>query len=457
MKKATLLILTLFIFIPLVSVAQEWEFQGIFPADSTHPAQTLTHGLAVDPDGKLWALDYFARGRLPRPELGDTITVQAIFIFNSDGSEAEFSPIMMIELPDAGTDTLRTNARGMRAMHDGNILAAFGATLYLIDYQTGEGLAKMVHPNALSLTSPGADQSGNIYVGTVLADAPIMIYNVIGGEFVFTQNGPSPTGISRTIDVSPDGLRLYYCSPGENAVLMFTREDEFSEFGEVPDTILQGMRVESSMVNRANGNLWVSAGSNTELPNQYPDVDSEWEPFTWYGYDVDADEIVGSITWFNLENSWYGSVDGVLTRVEPWTSGAHGPWPRAVSLDDAGETIYVGHWTYPVVPAIQKWTKTASSVRPDDRAIVESFNLSQNYPNPFNPATEIGFTLINAGMTTLKVYDILGREVTTLVNEHLSAGGYTVTFDASNLTSGTYLYVLESQGQREMKKMMLVK
>jgi hypothetical protein len=60
-------------------------------------------------------------------------------------------------------------------------------------------------------------------------------------------------------------------------------------------------------------------------------------------------------------------------------------------------------------------------------------------------------------MATLKVYDVLGREVTTLVNEHLSAGGYTVTFDAANLTSGTYLYILESQGQRVMKKMMLVK
>ena len=85
------------------------------------------------------------------------------------------------------------------------------------------------------------------------------------------------------------------------------------------------------------------------------------------------------------------------------------------------------------------------------------FELSQNYPNPFNPSTEIKFTLTKGGFTTLKVYNMLGQEVATLVNENLGVGAFKATFDASNLTSGTYLYRLTANGQSISKKMMLLK
>jgi len=86
-----------------------------------------------------------------------------------------------------------------------------------------------------------------------------------------------------------------------------------------------------------------------------------------------------------------------------------------------------------------------------------SYVLEQNYPNPFNPTTNIKFALTNAGFTTLKVYDMLGREVATLVNENLAAGTYNVNFDAANLTTGIYVYELRSGSVKLSKKMMLVK
>ena len=86
-----------------------------------------------------------------------------------------------------------------------------------------------------------------------------------------------------------------------------------------------------------------------------------------------------------------------------------------------------------------------------------SFILSQNYPNPFNPSTVIRFQLSVVGKVTLKVYDILGKEVATLVNGVKNAGNYSVEFNASNLTSGVYFYKLESNGFSEVKKMMLIK
>ncbi|MFZ4621933.1 MAG: LamG-like jellyroll fold domain-containing protein [Bacteroidota bacterium] len=86
------------------------------------------------------------------------------------------------------------------------------------------------------------------------------------------------------------------------------------------------------------------------------------------------------------------------------------------------------------------------------------FALEQNYPNPFNPSTTIGFTLQLSGMTTLKVYDAIGREVVTLANENLEAGVYHQrTFDASQLSSGIYFARLVSGGKIQVRKLMLVK
>ena len=85
------------------------------------------------------------------------------------------------------------------------------------------------------------------------------------------------------------------------------------------------------------------------------------------------------------------------------------------------------------------------------------YSLSQNYPNPFNPRTVISFSLPVVNNATLKVYDVMGREVQTLVNEKLQAGTYEVTFDGSGLTSGVYFYKLMTEGFSETKRMLLIK
>jgi M6 family metalloprotease-like protein len=86
-----------------------------------------------------------------------------------------------------------------------------------------------------------------------------------------------------------------------------------------------------------------------------------------------------------------------------------------------------------------------------------SYKLSQNYPNPFNPATKINFALPKQGFVTLKVYDIIGREIKTLVNEVKQAGYYTVDFNGSSLASGVYFYRIQSGDFISVKRMVLVK
>jgi hypothetical protein len=100
-------------------------------------------------------------------------------------------------------------------------------------------------------------------------------------------------------------------------------------------------------------------------------------------------------------------------------------------------------------------------IRNNNDKIPEHFSLSQNYPNPFNPITTIKFAvapspLERAGVR-LVIYDILGHEITTLVNEQLQPGSYSVTFDASNYPSGVYLYNITTGDFIESKKMVLIK
>jgi hypothetical protein len=91
--------------------------------------------------------------------------------------------------------------------------------------------------------------------------------------------------------------------------------------------------------------------------------------------------------------------------------------------------------------------------------VPEKFELFQNYPNPFNPSTKIKFDIPvkSVGQTFLSVYDILGREVATLVNEKLNPGTYEVELDASNYPSGVYFHKLTSGNFTETKRMMLIK
>ena len=89
--------------------------------------------------------------------------------------------------------------------------------------------------------------------------------------------------------------------------------------------------------------------------------------------------------------------------------------------------------------------------------IPKTYNLFQNYPNPFNPSTTIKYQIPKPGIVTLKVYDILGREVATLVSENKIEGTYDITFDASRFTSGVYIYQLRANDYVSSKKMILLK
>jgi uncharacterized protein YlxW (UPF0749 family) len=85
------------------------------------------------------------------------------------------------------------------------------------------------------------------------------------------------------------------------------------------------------------------------------------------------------------------------------------------------------------------------------------YSLSQNYPNPFNPVTKINYALPKTGHVTMKIYDVTGREIQTLVNDIKQAGNYTVDFNGANLSSGVYFYKIQSGDFISVKRMVLIK
>jgi hypothetical protein len=107
--------------------------------------------------------------------------------------------------------------------------------------------------------------------------------------------------------------------------------------------------------------------------------------------------------------------------------------------------------------AQQRHDAVFTSIAPVASGLPDGYALRQNYPNPFNPETRIQFSILAPQFTTVKVYDLLGREVATLVNQDLDAGTYEVSFSGANLPSGTYVATMQSGDYRSSRKMLLMK
>ncbi|HEY6626921.1 MAG TPA: T9SS type A sorting domain-containing protein, partial [Ignavibacteriaceae bacterium] len=141
-----------------------------------------------------------------------------------------------------------------------------------------------------------------------------------------------------------------------------------------------------------------------------------------------------------------------------WTVTMPGSYANDIVLGNDNNVYVVGGNT----AKINQTTVTSIS---NDESTLNSFLLEQNYPNPFNPSTIISFTISSvtaneskqSQFVSLKVYDVLGNEIATLINEEKPAGSYEVNFNAEDLSSGIYIYQLTSGNYIERKKMMMLK
>lgn len=183
---------------------------------------------------------------------------------------------------------------------------------------------------------------------------------------------------------------------------------------------------------------------------------ANWSPSSFPYLHVNALVAVNNVVFAGCEK--YGLfVSQDLGQTWRSINGNLGQRLSVSRLHVSGNDLYAATYYSSVVKAPISGLVGIST--PIETEIPDKFSLSQNYPNPFNPTTQINYNLPVSDFLTLKIYDVIGNEVATLVNENKIAGSYNITFDAGkyNLSSGVYFYKLQAGEFSETKRMVLVK
>jgi len=209
----------------------------------------------------------------------------------------------------------------------------------------------------------------------------------------------------------------------------------------------------------------ITATSNIAVrpPSNYPVPWNNWVKVDLTSLNIDA--TTGFVVSYGM-NGLYVANDPLGNRImiteKPGTSAFHSyeklknarnglasnQWHDAVDISNDVVLIYL-------IRAYVSFNSTG--VQQTVELMPATFKLEQNYPNPFNPTTTINYSVANSGFVKIKVYDVLGKEVATLVNENKPAGNYKIEFNASRLVSGVYFYRIFAENFVETKKMILMK
>jgi photosystem II stability/assembly factor-like uncharacterized protein len=287
-----------------------WVRDGAFPADTTaatgFPVTTGIQGLAIDGEGKIWIQSYlpFSRDNIFVPKTGEFEGTCALYIYYANGTQAPFSPLKFVTIGTAtdtlggrvsGNDWIVKNGLGLAADGSGDILAMFHDTVYLIDHQSGAGIAKAVYGAGIPGTAPAAARTaGDIFAAAVEAGLPVKEYDT---TLNYQQDAAaSRAGTAHALAAAADGNTLYLPSVTENQIFVHHRTDGSSPWSP-SGSILQGFACESMTWDPAYGSLWASAGSYQDLPNQFADSSTSYFPNTWYAYDLTTSAIVDSLKW----------------------------------------------------------------------------------------------------------------------------------------------------------------
>ena len=460
--KNVIRITMMLLLVPMVASAQ-WEFASVFP-DSV--ANTNAHGLAVDNDGKVWIGAYY--GRTIENTGSPNETRANVSVFNADGTEAEFSPVFASETGDSllrfgpitgittgadGNIYIATHGFRMTAAAEGSVIGGVWnqrrSFIHVIDPSDGSTVEVAEVTFARTETAshapnrPAITEDGFVAVSFVFPASPIVILDPSDNWSELNRVTDSKLGFSRTLEVNNDGT-----------IILNPQSEPYAE-GDPAGHI--NVWQSESVFDEYTVGLPIAKGANPGAIARYPGSNIVYFSGAGVGNDPNAVE-----PWISSRYYAYSLESMSLLEDED----AHFDWnygeavtyqiPRSMAFSADGLSAYVGSFNNGP-GSVQKFTRgeTVSVERGSD--IAEGFELEQNYPNPFNPTTTISFTIADAGMTTIRVYDMLGRVVSTLVNDNMPAGTHSVNFDAANLGSGVYLYELTSGNVRLTNKMTLVK
>lgn len=210
-----------------------------------------------------------------------------------------------------------------------------------------------------------------------------------------------------------------------------------------------------SKIDSANNVVWQKPQSFQGNPVAFTDITISKNMVIGGGNATENGKTVGYVSGVDINNG-----DSLFMFTVKWNQNANSNSIMGICADSSGNFYITGDdftGSGPITCHVRKYYYDTLTGIIVINETPEVFSLSQNYPNPFNPTTKINFSIPKQGFVTLKVYDMLGKEVATLVNETKFAGNYSVDFNGSNLPSGTYFYRIETDDFSDVKKMILVK
>lgn len=317
------------------------------------------------------------------------------------------------------------------------------------------------------------------YLIKVDSDGNIMWTKQYGGEFSDVANSIQQTTdggyiVCGNTDISSSGTDIWLTKTDQWGDTLWTKTfgTSLNEYGiDVKQTNDEGFILSGTIENitklwliktDTNGDtVWTKKYNYQIATNRYPKQGNSI---------IETEDSGFLIAGFSGINNSAGSKDIYLIRTNGmgdtlWTksfSGLNVPdEATSVSQIDDGGFVVVGYSTDPVSARSDVWiariSSDATGVERSVSSNPDGFELEQNYPNPFNPSTKISWQSSVGSWQSLKVYDILGKEIATLVDSYKPAGNYEVNFNASNLPSGVYFYTINSGSFTQTKKMLLLK
>ncbi|MCL6493863.1 MAG: PQQ-binding-like beta-propeller repeat protein [Ignavibacterium sp.] len=383
---------------------ERWRF-----TDTT--AQGLKCGGAIGPDGNIyfandWGLGAYSLSRAGQMRWNNPGNPRIIW-YGTTGAETVLGP--------------RTNGGPVEQMYvySSWMLHAFSLT---------DGSQRF----AISLgqqqqTQPAVGPDGVIYITHLRSQGwALEAFSPTNGQSLWYYHGNAVSGMSPP-DVGPDGI-VYYAQD-DSRIIAFNPNTQTPNWTYQDGTVLYYPTVSP------RNDLVVAGGVLT-----FGDV----------GFVKGISRSSGQLLWtVPLPGAFYPSPRVVPVHHPRFTPDGSTVYVSTTIL--SGSSANPHSYLYAIVAGDTTTDVAASSEVPQE------FRLFQNYPNPFNPSTRIPFAVRGSGFVALKVYDILGREVRTLVNDNLQPGRYEVTFNAAHLASGVYYYRLTAGTSSDTKKLILLK
>lgn len=324
-------------------------------------------------------------------------------------------------------------------------------TMYRINHLTG---LKIWETNIIGIASGSGEMVAYENTGYVIKQiggvAYLQAINLDNGQQKYDHiiNDTHPGGPVQQCGfmVGPDGI-IYVQKQGDNVTAL---QDNGTSLNLLWETEIFGNAPFSLMCVGSDGSIYVpSSGRIIRL-----------DPTT--GQKSDSTAVLANPDLFQLRPS--ASANGFIyattgeSNIYAYNLDLQEIWTDAIAnVNTSGVAIGLNGLIAVAGSNKIKVFTAGNPVSVEDEKYPEEFELSQNYPNPFNPITRIRYNLSSTSQVTLRVYDILGKEVATLVNEEKSAGSYEVEFSAIGLTSGIYFYKLTAGVFSQIRKMLLLK